>query len=272
MEFKEYTLSEVARIISGGTPKRKEEKYWNGDIPWLSIKDFNNDYRMVYQTEEYITQKGVENSSAHIVPIGTVVISARGTVGELTQVGAKMTFNQSCFGLSANLDFTSNEYLYYWLKNKSRALKNFTHGSVFDTINRKTFDNIKINLPNQNNQRKVTRLLVSLDNKIQKNNQIIANLEELSQALFKHWFVDFEFPDENGNPYKSSGGEMVESELGEIPKGWEVKELKDIVKQKKETFNPKKSDVLETLHFSLPAFDNGQTPVLDNTKNIKSNK
>lgn len=69
-----------------------------------------------------------------------------------------------------------------------------------------------------------------LDNKIEINNKIIANLEELSQTLFKRWFVDFEFPDEDGNPYKSSGGEMIDSELGEIPKNWKVNKLKEFTK------------------------------------------
>ena len=70
-----------------------------------------------------------------------------------------------------------------------------------------------------------------LDNKIEINNKIIANLEKLSQTLFKRWFVDFEFPDEDGNPYKSSGGEMINSELGEMPKNWKVNKLKEFTKK-----------------------------------------
>ena len=65
------------------------------------------------------------------------------------------------------------------------------------------------------------------------NNKLIANLEELSQTLFKRWFVDFEFPDEDGNPYKSSGGEMVDSELGKIPSNWKIYKLKDIASHKR---------------------------------------
>ncbi|OEK63347.1 hypothetical protein ASS98_05640 [Staphylococcus equorum] len=71
-------------------------------------------------------------------------------------------------------------------------------------------------------------MIEPINKKLELNQEIIANLEELSQTLFKRWFVDFEFPDENGNPYKSNGGEMVDSELGAIPKGWNVKNLDDI--------------------------------------------
>lgn len=85
--------------------------------------------------------------------------------------------------------------------------------------------NYKINLPTIQEQENIVRILTSLDEKIEINNQINKKLEEMAQTIFKHWFVDFEFPNENGEPYKSSGGEMVESELGMIPKGWRVESL-----------------------------------------------
>ncbi|OAO24889.1 restriction endonuclease subunit S [Mammaliicoccus lentus] len=218
----ECKVSEVVKIISGGTPKRKNSEYWNGEIPWLSVKDFNNKNRLVHETEEHITEAGLNNSAATLVSKGTVIISARGTVGELCQVAKSMTFNQSCFGLEAISKYTTNEYIYYWFKYKTNYIKSNTHGSVFDTINRKTFENLYINLPNISYQKQVVNILKTLDNKIEINQNIITNLEELSQTLFKRWFVDFEFPDANGNPYKSSGGEMVDSELGEIPRGWAI--------------------------------------------------
>jgi type I restriction enzyme S subunit len=82
-------------------------------------------------------------------------------------------------------------------------------------------------IPSLPTQTAIAEILSSLDDKIELNNKINKELEDLAQTLFKRWFIDFEFPNENGEPYKSSGGEMVESELGEIPKGWEVKTLKD---------------------------------------------
>src|SRR5699024_11080133 len=75
----------------------------------------------------------------------------------------------------------------------------------------------------------IAHILSTLDDKIEVNNQINKTLENMAQAIFKQWFVDFEFPNEDGEPYKSSGGEMVESELGMIPKGWEVKDLGEII-------------------------------------------
>lgn len=224
----EYKVSDVVKIISGGTPRRNVKEYWSGKIPWLSVKDFNNDNRLVYETNEQITEEGLKHSSATLVKKGTVIISARGTVGELCQVSRDMTFNQSCFGLEAIEKYTTNEYVYYWFKYKTNYIKSNTHGSVFDTINRKTFENLSIELPIIEYQKRVVKILKSIDDKIELNRNIITNLEELSQTLFKRWFVDFEFPDEDGNPYQSSGGEMIESELGEIPQGWEIVQLDDI--------------------------------------------
>lgn len=103
-----------------------------------------------------------------------------------------------------------------------------------------------ISLPPRYYQDFVVDILDSLERKVKINKQMVANLEELSQTLFKHWFVDFEFPDEDGNPYKSSGGEMIDSELGEIPSDWKVGVLSDMTEiimgqsPKSDTYNNNK--------------------------------
>ena len=88
---------------------------------------------------------------------------------------------------------------------------------------------VRIHLPDLPTQKKIAKLLAGLDEKIELNNRINKNLEEMAQTIFKRWFVDFEFPNENGEPYKASGGEFVESELGMIPKGWRVGNLGEII-------------------------------------------
>lgn len=222
-----YKLSDVVDIIGGGTPKRSIEEYWNGNIPWISIKDFSTS-RWIEDTIETITDLGLNHSSTKILNKDDLIISARGTVGLVAQLKKEMAFNQSCYGLKAKKDILLNEYLYYWLKQNITYIKNNVHGSVFDTITRDTFDSLVIEVPELVYQKKVVSLLSPLDSKIELNNQMIATLEELAAVLFKRWFVDFEFPDENGNPYKSSGGKMMDSELGEIPEGWQNGTLSDI--------------------------------------------
>lgn len=229
-KWRNYALSDIMHIIGGGTPKTSISEYWDGDIPWLSVVDFGNDNKRVFKTEKTITEKGLNNSSTKILKSGQIIISARGTVGELAVLASDMAFNQSCYGLDARRSICTNDFLYYLLKCKVSELKQNSHGAVFDTITKSTFENIYVNVPDLPTQTAIAEVLSSLDDKIELNNKINAELEALVQTLFKRWFVEFEFPNENGEPYKSSGGEMVESEMGMIPKGWEVGSFGQICK------------------------------------------
>lgn len=210
-------LSDLVDVIGGGTPKTTEESYWNGSIPWLSVKDFCGDKKYVYNTEKSITVEGLNNSSTKLLHKDNIIISARGTVGELAMIPYDMAFNQSCFGLipKGNND---PHFVYYLLKDKVRSLKSQTQGSVFDTITKATFDRIECADYSEEDQRRIASILSSLDRKIELNNKINADLEEMAQAIFKNWFVDFE-------PFKD--GKFVDSELGMIPEGWKVGSLGD---------------------------------------------
>ena len=118
-----YKLSEVMDLIGGGTPKTSIPEYWNGTIPWLSVKDFNNDFRYVYKTEKSITQLGLKNSSTKLLQKGDIIISARGTVGEIATIPFTMAFNQSCYGLRAKKGTVTSDYLYYLIKHNISVLK-----------------------------------------------------------------------------------------------------------------------------------------------------
>lgn len=171
-----YKLSEIMDIIGGGTPKTSKSEYWNGDIPWLSVKDFNNDYRYVYKTEKTITQAGLENSSTKLLKRNDSIISARGTVGEMAMIPFPMAFNQSCYGLRAKEEITDPIYLYYLIKYNVFVLKKNSHGSVFDTITRDTFDSIEVELPTLEKQKRVASILKDIDDNIELNNEINKNL------------------------------------------------------------------------------------------------
>jgi type I restriction enzyme S subunit len=116
-------------------------------------------------------------------------------------------------------------YLFYRLRNRDyqKYIVGMATGSTVKHTSPNSIKSFSLKLPAINTQKNIANILSSLDDKIELNNKINKNLEAMAQTLYKRWFVDFEFPNENGEPYKSSGGEMVESELGLIPKGWEVK-------------------------------------------------
>ncbi|HNY44744.1 MAG TPA: restriction endonuclease subunit S [Bacteroidales bacterium] len=217
-EWKTYRLSDLINLVGGGTPKTTVPEYWNGEIPWLSVVDFGKSIKKVYQTEKSITEKGLNESSTKILKEGQIIISARGTVGELAVLGRDMAFNQSCYGIYAN-DKTENNFLYYLLKYSIGKIKKNTHGAVFDTITKQTFDNIEVSIPeNKATQRQIAQILSSLDDKIELNLQMNQTLEAMAQAIFKEWFVNFNFP--------GFDGELVDG----LPKGWNRCLIKDFGK------------------------------------------
>ena len=240
-------LSAVINLIGGGTPKRSKKEYWNGDIPWLSVKDFNHGGRYVEESNETITKLGLEKSSTKLLQPGMLIISARGTVGELAQLKSEMAFNQSCYGIDANTDYLQNDYLYYLLKLKIQELKSIAHGSVFDTITRETFENIEVGIPNKSTQKAIAHILGTLDDKIELNQKINQSLEEIAKAIFKSWFVDFD-PVRAKAEGRSTGlppeisdlfpDELVDSEIGEIPKGWDVAGLNDVSSNRSKSVKP----------------------------------
>lgn len=206
-----FRLLDIMDLIGGGTPKTSIASYWGGDIPWLSVKDFNNDYRYVYETEKTITEDGLNNSSTKLLGRDDSIISARGTVGAMAMIPFSMAFNQSCYGLRAKKEIVDPTFLYYLVKHNVHVLQKNTHGSVFDTITKDTFAGIEVDVPNMDNQLKIASILRNLDDKIELNTKINENLLQQAQAILKAFFIDF-----------SHFG-------GQIPTDWEQGTLQDIV-------------------------------------------
>ena len=139
----------------------------------------------------------------------------------LTSLIDKFWVNNHAHILSSN-ELSDIRYIMYYLNYYD--ISGYITGSAQPKLNQSNLNNIEIKLPSLQEQKAIANILSSLDDKIELNNKINKNLEELAQTVYKRWFVDFEFPNEDGQPYKSSGGEMVESELGLIPKAWTIKE------------------------------------------------
>lgn len=207
---KEYKLGDIVELVGGGTPKTSNPNYWNGDIPWLSVVDFNNGKKYVSLTEKNITEDGFNNSSTKILDKGDIIISARGTVGVIAMLDKPMAFNQSCYGIKSKDEFSFNDYLYYLLKNSVAELSQFSHGGVFDTITRDTFNEIDILLPPLPEQKVIASLLSSLDDKIDLLHRQNATLEKMAETIFRQWFV---------KDAKEEWKEIVITELFEVKDG-----------------------------------------------------
>ncbi len=248
-------VSEVCNLYLGGTPKTSISEFWNGDIKWATAKDVSNcQGRYIGETERKITLKATLESNAKIYPKGTIVITARGTVGKIAILSMPMAFNQTCYGLVVKPQ-SDSMYVFYSLKNSLADIGTLSYGTVFQTITTKTFDEILIKVPPLKDQKAIAKILSDLDSKIELNQKMNRTLESIAQAIFKHWFVDFEFPNEEGKPYRSSGGEMVDSELGEIPKGWDVGSLGSVLSLLKDGTHLPPKRVAEGLKFIAGATD-----------------
>lgn len=221
-----YKLSEIMDLIGGGTPKTSVPEYWGGDIPWLSVKDFNNDLRYVYKTEKTITEEGLKNSSTKMLYRDDSIISARGTVGEMAMIPFPMAFNQSCYGLRAKRNIVDPTFLYYLVKYNVRILQKNTHGSVFDTITRDTFSGIDIDIPPIDAQRKIAGILRDLDDKIELNMKLNENLQQQAQALFNSWFLAYD-PWNGVVPNSWTQGEL--GDFSEIKRGGSPRPIQEFL-------------------------------------------
>ena len=237
-KFKEVPLGEVCKLGDGAHSKVKRIE--NG-IPYLTSKNIKHG-TIELEGVNYISKDdyeklfGISQKSVRHLQEGDVLIGIIGTFGNcyLYKESDKFGISSSIAIVRPNQEALVPEFLYNFLS--SKRFKAYTDvykgGSVQGYTNLSTIGKIPIYLPSLDEQKAIAKILSDLDEKIETNNEINKKLEEMAQAIFKQWFVDFEFPNEDGNPYKSSGGEMVESELGMIPKGWNIKKLSELADMK----------------------------------------
>ena len=140
-------FSEIASIMSGGTPKTEVKEYYEGDIPFYTPKDSDGSF-FVFDTITHISEAGLEHCNSQYYPEGTVIITARGTVGKTTIVAVPMAMNQSCYALKCD-ELNSPYYLFFSLNKEVDSLKTMANGGVFNTIIVKTFDSISLTSPTQ---------------------------------------------------------------------------------------------------------------------------
>lgn len=209
-EWNFEALEKHADVIMGQSP---ESIFYNnnGDgLPFLQgIRTFGRKYP-IYDT---YTTKVTKLASQ-----GSVLLSVRAPVGEVNIADKDVCIGR---GLAA-INSKNNEFIFQLFKVFKEYVVGQETGTVYGSVSKNDIAKLEFPFPRENEQKKISEILSSLDDKIELNRKINDNLEKIASSLFKRWFVDFEFPDKDGKPYKSSGGKMTDSELGEIPDEWEV--------------------------------------------------
>ncbi|WP_430466367.1 restriction endonuclease subunit S [Streptococcus suis] len=244
------TIGEIAEIYDGphATPKKIENGYY-----FLSISSLSNGNLDLSKSAK-ICEEDYKKWTKRIVPIeGDLLFSYETRLGEAALMPANL---QACLGrrmglLRPNLNFVRSDFLLFaWLSPEFQKVikQNTITGATVERIALSELSDFPILLPSLFEQEKIVKILTKLDQKIALNNQINEELEAMAKTLYDYWFVQFDFPDENGKPYKSSGGKMVYNDQlkREIPEGWEVKQLGELC-EFRNGINYEKSETGDTL-------------------------
>ncbi len=184
-EFKQQALNEVATIKNGGTPNTQNSAYWDGNICWATLADTKNKY--LFDTERKITQEGLEQSSAVLLPINTVIFSSRATIGEICIAKVETCTNQGYKNFICHADVIYYEYLYYILKFSTEQLKNLASGMTYKEINMYNISHYKIPVPPLKIQKQLVAEIEQLEQQIQQAQQTIDAANDKKQAVLKQY-------------------------------------------------------------------------------------
>lgn len=212
-------LGEIANIQMGQSPSSSTYNNIQDGLPFYQgITEFN---------EKYVIPKTFTSSPIRIADENDILFSVRAPVGEVN-----ITRERCCIGrgnASMRMKNGNQEYLYYLLKANKKSFLNYATGSVFESISGAELKNFELNIePDEKEQKRISNILSSFDNKIELLRKENNTLEDIAQSIFKEWFVKYNFPNKDGKPYRDNNGKMIDSELGLIPEGWRVGKLGEI--------------------------------------------
>lgn len=217
-------LGDIAKTGSGGTPKSTVAEYYeNGNIPWINSGELNNPF--ISTTSNFITQKGYDNSSAKLFPPRTVLLAMYGaTAGKASLLEFEACTNQAICAIMPNQDVLLPRFLKYKLDTMYNYLVGLSTGSARDNLSQDAIKALELCIPPLSEQKKIASILSALDDKIALNKKMNQKLERMAKRLYDYWFVQYDFPNKNGHPYKTTGGPMTYNPTlkREIPVGWEV--------------------------------------------------
>lgn len=210
--WKELKMENLGEIISGGTPRTDSPDFWDGDINWITPTDVTalKGRKYITRTKRKISSEGLKNSSASMLPVDTLIVCTRATIGDSIINKVPISTNQGFKSLITNPD-VSTEYMYYWVLNNKNKLLKQSSGSTFLELSTKSFKSLDVILPPIFEQKKIAQILSVVDDKIEVIDKQIIEIQKLKKGLMQQLLI-------NGIGHK----EFKDSSLGKIPKEWEV--------------------------------------------------
>lgn len=221
-------LGQFARGKSKHRPRNDEILFKNGKYPLVQTGNIKRANLYIRKSEEFYNEKGLAQSK--MWPTGTLCITIAANIAETALLAYPMCFPDSVVGFNAYKDKSSNLFVHYIFEYLKQQIQNNTNGSIQKNINLDFLKKFELRVPSKLYQDKVVKLLSNIDLKIANNNAISKELESMAKTIYDYWFLQFEFPDKDGKPYKSNGGKMVWNDQlkQNIPEGWKVKRLSEI--------------------------------------------
>lgn len=260
-DWQEVRLGDISYINSDILKK-------SDDYDYINYLDTGNITKGIIDNIQKIDISNIPSRAKRKVDIGDIIYSTVRPIqrhyGIIKKYIDNIIVSTGFITIKVKKDVADNYFIYYNITQDDiiNYLQMIAEQSVstYPSIKPSDLSDIKIKLPPLEEQKKIASILSSLDDKIELNNRTNKILEETAQTIFKEWFINFNFPNAKGKPYKDSGGKMIKSELGEIPEGWEVTSLDKIVKVIKgkkpnETYF-KKTDVLNTQYLTIDCYNN----------------
>ena len=224
MELKKYKLADIGKVITGKTPSTSiAENYAWGTIPFYTPEDVAKGLGMMGRNSRFISKTGFEEIASNTISGESVLVGCIGSdMGNVAYSNITCATNQQINAITQFKNGIDPLYVYYLLSTMKSYFQKIAGSTTTPILPKSIFEEIEIHLPDMKKQKDVVSILYALDRKIELNKQINDNLEAMAKQLYDYWFVQFDFPNEEGKPYKSSGGAMVWNEKlkREIPKGW----------------------------------------------------
>ena len=248
-EWKKVKLGEICeRVTSGGTPKANVSSYYNPPtIPWLKTKEVN--YCRITETENYISEEGLKNSSAKLISPNSVIIAMYGqgdTAGRVAINKIPLATNQACCNLTIDKSKADYEFIYYQLCTLYDKLVSLKAGAAQPNLNARIIKNLEIIMPSLPIQHRIASILSRYDSLIENYQKQIKLLGEAAQRLYKEWFIDLHFP-----------GHENTNIIDGVPEGWEKKKVNSII------------ELQSGFAFKSSTFDDNGTYKIVTIKNVK---
>ena len=252
MEWPTCALGELCTITRGSSPRPiADSRYFDGGtISWIKIADATKSGKFLYETKEHVNEFGASFSKR--LPPGTLIVATSGTLGYTQILGVEGCAHDGWLILQ-DLQELDRDYAYYALKTVSQHFFNSAYGAAIQNINTEILRKTEIPYPPLPTQRRIASILSAYDELIENNQRRIRILEDMARSLYREWFVHYRYPGHESVP-------LVDSSLGQIPQGWEVKVVEDALKRipSGKKYDQKTASPTGT----VPIFDQGKSGII----------